>query len=82
MCATQTHGGVEEQFHSFLISVLDGCKWSASFPYLIQPMERIPGTPCREGWVSTGASLDTLEKQSFSCSSQKENDTSDVQPVA
>jgi len=34
VCAIQTHGEVEVKFHSFLISVLDVCKWSASFSYL------------------------------------------------
>jgi len=45
MCAKQTHGGVEVKFHSFLISVLDGCKWSASFPYLIHPQGKNPWHP-------------------------------------
>jgi hypothetical protein len=38
--------------------------------------------PSAEKAESTAASLDTMEKQSFSCSSQKENDTLHVQSVS
>jgi len=45
VCATHTYGRVEIQFHSFVISVLDGCKWSASSLYLIHPQGKEPWQP-------------------------------------
>jgi len=37
-----THGGLNVQFHAFLISALDGGKWSASCSGPFNPGERVP----------------------------------------
>jgi hypothetical protein len=36
------YGGIEAQFHTFLIMALDGGEWSASCPSHFTPMKETP----------------------------------------
>jgi hypothetical protein len=49
----------------FLTSALVGSEWSASRPGRFIPMEKVPGTHWRGGWVDLIAGLDDVEKRKF-----------------
>jgi hypothetical protein len=53
----KAYGGVDEQIHIFLTSVLVGGEWSAS-----RPGRFTPGTHCIGGLVDPRAGLDDMEK--------------------
>jgi len=58
--------GVKVQHHAFLNSVLDGSKWSASFPSHLSSGSK-PHTHQIGGWVAPRAGLGILEKGKISC---------------
>jgi hypothetical protein len=72
------YGGVEVEFHSFLISAVDGGEWSASYPDRFTPRERAPSTHWIGGWVGPRAGLDGVAKTKllFPCRNRV------VQPIA
>jgi hypothetical protein len=57
------YGGVDLYIHAFLISALDGCKWSASGPGRFASREKDPVTHWIGGWVGPTAGLAKVEKR-------------------
>jgi hypothetical protein len=47
----------------FLISALDGCEWSASYPGRFIPGERVPAIHRIGGWVGPRAGLETVDER-------------------
>jgi hypothetical protein len=58
----KTYGGVNVQIHIFLISALNGGKWSASRPGRFTPGESAPRTHWIADWVGLRAGLADMEK--------------------
>jgi hypothetical protein len=56
----KTCGGVEVQFHEFLVSALDVGEWTASRPGCFIPGKEAPGTHWRGDWVGR---LDATDKE-------------------
>jgi hypothetical protein len=56
--ALKAYGVVEVYFRSILISVLDGRKWSASFPGYFNPRQGARDRQSAGGWVGHIATLD------------------------
>jgi hypothetical protein len=54
---------VKVQPHTFLISALDGRRWSASRPGRFTPRVRAPGDHWRGGWVCPRTDLDAVAKR-------------------
>jgi hypothetical protein len=63
--AMKTYWGVEIQIHSFLISALDGGKWSALRPGRFTPRETVPDTQKIGGWVDPRTSRIKVPEQIF-----------------
>jgi hypothetical protein len=61
----KAYEGVDVWIHIFLTSALVGGEWSASRSCRFTPGERAPFTHWIEGWVSTRARLDDVEKRKF-----------------
>jgi hypothetical protein len=59
----KTYKRVEVQLHAFLISALDGGKWSATRSDRFTAGERTPGTHWIGGWVGPRAGLEAVEKR-------------------
>jgi hypothetical protein len=54
---------VEVYLHAFLILILVGGEWSASYLGRFIPREKAPGAHCIGGWVGPRASLDAVMKR-------------------
>jgi hypothetical protein len=55
--------GFDVYIHTFLISALAGCEWSASRPSRFTPGDRAPCTHWIGGWVDPRIDLDDVEKK-------------------
>jgi hypothetical protein len=61
----KAYGEVDVYTHVFFTAELVGGEWSASCPWLLCPMERVPSTRWIGGWVYPRTGLDDLEKRKF-----------------
>ena len=74
MLDIKAQGVVEVYFHTFLLRILVGIRWSASLPSHVNP-DKTPGTHLIEGsWVVWAL----MEKRKISCSCQESNQNPSV----
>jgi hypothetical protein len=59
----KTYGGVEVQFHVFLIWALVGGEWSGPCSRLSTARGKFPATHFRVGWVGPTVSLDAVARR-------------------
>jgi hypothetical protein len=76
--AKKAYGRMEIQFHTFLITALDGSEWLASWRGYLTARERALSMHCIGDLMGPRGGLDAVEKRKISCPCLESNPDSSV----